>query len=52
VIQGVRYDELAPLLLNEIQRQRQVRVNDLERQLLELKRSVAKLQAGEAAAIR
>jgi hypothetical protein len=53
VIQGVRYDELAPLLLNEIQRQRlealqrQVRINDLERQLLDLKGSVAKFQECE-----
>jgi hypothetical protein len=53
-IDGVRYDELAPMLLNEMQNQatkitaleRQAdRVNDLERQLLEMRAALAALQA-------
>jgi len=53
-IQGVRYDELAPMLLNEVQQQsaeirdlkRQVaKVNDLERKLAEMRAALAALQS-------
>src|SRR5271169_5041983 len=60
-IDGVRYDELAPMLLNEMQKQQQqidaqdvkiqgleqrvVKVNDLERELAEMHAAIAALQS-------
>jgi hypothetical protein len=60
-IEGVRYDELAPLLLNEVQKQRRVaraqaarsaaqdvQMRDMQRQITELRRLNDALQAGLA----
>jgi hypothetical protein len=53
-IQGVRYEELAPMLLNEVQKQdvkihdleQQVaKVNDLERELAEMHAALTALQS-------
>jgi Chaperone of endosialidase len=53
-IDGVRYDELAPLLLNEVQRQaaeirdlkqQQKTVGDMQKQLAEMHAALLKLQA-------
>lgn len=46
-IQGVRYEELAPMLLNEMQKQsaRLAQLDDLKREVAELKRSNEQLQA-------
>jgi hypothetical protein len=53
-IDGVRYDELAPMLLNEVQKeqaeirnlkQQVTRINDLERALAEMHAVLAKLQS-------
>jgi hypothetical protein len=56
-IQGVRYEELAPMLLNEVQQQRghaaaqaamqSARIAQLEQQLGELQRAMVALQARE-----
>jgi hypothetical protein len=49
-IQGVRYDELAPMLLNEVQKQQQVnsvqaaKIDSLERQLAGIQAALVKLQ--------
>jgi len=50
-IQGVRYDELAPLLLGELQHQQQVygdRIAQLEGQVAELRDLKAQMQAALA----
>jgi Chaperone of endosialidase len=50
-IDGVHYDELAPMLLNEVQKQQQVnaalaaRVDDLEHDLAQMRTALAALQA-------
>ncbi len=50
VIQGVRYDELAPMLLNEVQKQQEVnsaqaaKIAALERQLAGIQAALVKLQ--------
>ena len=62
-IQGVRYDELAPMLLNEVQKQQQVnraqaariasleqqvtKVNDLEHELAEMRTALAALKLND-----
>jgi hypothetical protein len=55
-IDGVRYDELAPMLLNEMQHQdakirgleqQLSKVNDLERELAQMHAALAALQSGE-----
>jgi len=55
-IQGVRYDELAPMLLNEVQQQRRTlaaqeqKLREMERQLgdlQELRAALRRLQAAE-----
>jgi septin family protein len=49
-IDGVRYDELAPMLLNELQHQQQhvadqdARIEKLEQQLLEMRAALVKMQ--------
>ena len=49
-IQGVRYDELAPMLLNEVQKQQQMnsvqaaKIASLEQQLAGMQAVIAKLQ--------
>ena len=49
-IQGVRYDELAPMLLNEVQKQEQVnsvqaaKIASLERQLVGIQAALVTLQ--------
>jgi hypothetical protein len=43
-IQGVRYDELAPMLLNEVQQQR-ARLQDAERKLADLEQVDQSMQA-------
>jgi hypothetical protein len=43
-IQGVRYDELAPMLLNEVQKQ-QAKIATLERQLVGIQAALVDLQA-------
>ena len=43
-IQGVRYDELAPMLLNEVQQQ-QDQLRDIKRQVAELKQINEAMQA-------
>jgi hypothetical protein len=48
-IQGVRYDELAPMLLNEMQEQREQMTQKIDAQNVEirdLKRLVVEMQAG------
>jgi hypothetical protein len=51
-IQGVRYDELAPMLLNEMQKERKefaaqnARVAAQDNEIRDLKRMVAETQAG------
>ena len=51
-IDGVRYDELAPMLLNEVQQQA-VEIRDLKKLLVELQAGLLKLQAeGELVAQR
>ena len=42
-IQGVRYDELAPMLLNEVQQQKS-RLREMQRQVAELKKLNDSLQ--------
>jgi hypothetical protein len=42
-IQGVRYDELAPMLLNEAQRQQQI-IADQAAQIRELRQQMAELK--------
>jgi hypothetical protein len=50
-IQGVRYDELAPMLLNEVQKQQgknaaqDSKIRDLEQQVAEMRAALLKLQA-------
>jgi trimeric autotransporter adhesin len=46
-IQGVRYEELAPMLLNEAQEQRQ-EIGQLKQQLEQLRAALLKLQAKDA----
>ena len=43
-IQGVRYDELAPMLLNEVQKQA-VQIRDLKKLVVEMQAGLVKLQA-------
>jgi hypothetical protein len=43
-IQGVRYDELAPMLLNEVQKQA-AEISDLKKLVVEMQAGVLKLQA-------
>jgi hypothetical protein len=43
-IQGVRYDELAPMLLNEVQQQ-QTQLQDMKQQLAQLKQINESMQA-------
>jgi hypothetical protein len=51
VIQGVRYEELAPMLLNEMQKQEQTiaaqgaEIHDLKRLVVEMQAGLLKLQA-------
>jgi hypothetical protein len=50
-IDGVRYDELAPMLLNELQRQKSVieaqaaEFRDMKRQLAEMRAALSKLHS-------
>jgi hypothetical protein len=52
-IQGVRYDELAPLLLNEAQKQQRINaaqaaeIRDLKKLVLEMQAGLTRLHAGE-----
>jgi hypothetical protein len=49
-IDGVRYDELAPMLLNELQRERRQRgreVAELKQQLADMRAAVLELQENE-----
>jgi Chaperone of endosialidase len=45
-IQGVRYDELAPMLLNEVQQQA-AEIRDLKKLVIEMQAGLLKLQAKE-----
>jgi TolA-binding protein len=46
-IQGVRYDELAPMLLNEVQQQKS-QLREMQRQVAELKKLNDSLQVAMA----
>jgi hypothetical protein len=47
MIQGVRYEELAPMLLNEAQVQA-AEIAQMKQQLRQLQASLGKLQCGDA----